>query len=80
MKLKNTGWAFAHCKGRSGLIPLNYLVINKKNNIFHAQSSVEIDSIPIPRNSANTVNKSHTKRVSFGETQVFENNDLNDGN
>lgn len=80
MKLKNTGWAFAYSKGRSGLIPLSYLVINKKNTIFNTLSDTQIDSIPIPRKNINTMNKSHTKRVSFGETQVFENIDLNNDN
>lgn len=77
MNLKNTGWAFAVCKGQSGLVPLNYLVINKNRPILSNQSCNPVEDIPVPRNSSNA-NKTHTKRVSFGETQVFENIDLDD--
>lgn len=78
MNLKNTGWAFAICKEKSGLVPLNYLVISKGRPILSNQSRNEEEAIPVPRNSNNNVTKTHTKRVSFGETQVFENIDLDD--
>lgn len=79
MNLKNTGWAFAICKGKSGLVPLNYLVISKGRPILNNQTRTEVEEdIPVPRNSNNNVTKTHTKRVSFGETQVFENIDLED--
>lgn len=78
MNLKNTGWAFAVCKDQSGLVPLNYLVINKNRPILSNQSCNQFEDIPVPRNSNNNTNKTHTKRVSFGETQVFENVDLDD--
>lgn len=78
MNLKNSGWAFAVCKGQSGLVPLNYLLISKSRPILSNQSRSEPEDIPVPRNSNNNNNKTHTKRVSFGETQVFENVDIDD--
>lgn len=78
MNLKNSGWAFAVCKGQSGLIPLNYLVINKNKPIVSSESCNEVEDIPVPRNFNYNANKTHTKRVSFGETQVFENIDVDD--
>ncbi|KAJ8971151.1 hypothetical protein NQ314_000849 [Rhamnusium bicolor] len=75
MNLKNSGWAFAVCKGKSGVVPLNYLIISKNRPI----NSSSNEMIPIPRVSNNNNNtKTHTKRVSFGENQIFENVDLDD--
>ncbi|XP_018578660.1 peroxisomal membrane protein PEX13 [Anoplophora glabripennis] len=71
MSLKNTGWAFAVHKGKSGVVPLNYLVINKNKPIT---SNPEV-TLPVPRPSSM---KTHTKRVSFGENQIFENVDIDD--
>ncbi|EFA06668.1 peroxisomal membrane protein PEX13 [Tribolium castaneum] len=68
MNLRNTGWAFAVANGRSGVVPLNYLVISK------AGPREGTEEVPVPR----VFNKTHTKRVSFGENQVFENVDLDD--
>ncbi|XP_044263771.1 probable peroxisomal membrane protein PEX13 [Tribolium madens] len=71
MNLKNSGWAFALANGRSGVVPLNYLVISKAGP--KERPTVE-EEVPIPR----VFNKTNTKRVSFGENQVFENVDLDD--
>ncbi|XP_050510587.1 peroxisomal membrane protein PEX13 [Diabrotica virgifera virgifera] len=70
MNLKNSGWAFAVCKAKSGLVPLNYLVISKNRPILHTKT----EDPPIPR----VFTKTHQKRVSFGENQIFENVDLDD--
>lgn len=65
------------------MVPLNYLVI-KSSNYKTIQSKLEppnqSSEIPIPRvmSNGNSSNKSHTKRVSFGENQIFENVDLED--
>ncbi|XP_017785321.1 PREDICTED: peroxisomal membrane protein PEX13 [Nicrophorus vespilloides] len=56
MKLNNSGWAYATCNGRSGVIPLNYIVIKKK--------SADGTYAPMVRKPQ--------KRVSFGENQIFE--------
>ncbi|CAH1117156.1 unnamed protein product [Phaedon cochleariae] len=75
MNLKNSGWAFAVCKSKSGLVPLNYLVISKNRPILSSQKPVaEAEEPPVPR----VFPKTHTKRVSFGENQIFENVDLED--
>ncbi|XP_060520590.1 peroxisomal membrane protein PEX13 [Cylas formicarius] len=69
MNLKNTGWAFAVKDGKSGVVPLNYILIDKNNN------STLSDKIPVPRTSnvkPETATKNHTKRVSFGDIQFFE--------
>ncbi|XP_022899830.2 peroxisomal membrane protein PEX13 [Onthophagus taurus] len=71
MRLYNTGWAFATCNGRSGVVPLNYLVTMKNVNnnkpipavSFPAQN---IETTQIPESS----NK--PKSVSFGGTQFIE--------
>lgn len=34
MQLKNTGWAYASCKGKAGVVPLNYLIISKNRPIL----------------------------------------------
>jgi peroxin-13 len=76
MNLKNSGWAFALSNGRSGVVPLNYLVINKS---LRNSPAVEEQQMPVPRILSNSSNhKTHTKRVSFGENQIFENVDLDD--
>lgn len=71
MNLKNTGWAFGVCKGKAGVVPLNYLVINKNKPII---SNPE-ETLPVPKPLSI---KTHTKRVSFGENQIFENVDIDD--
>ncbi|XP_023015500.2 LOW QUALITY PROTEIN: peroxisomal biogenesis factor 13 [Leptinotarsa decemlineata] len=74
MNLKNSGWAFAVCKGQSGVVPLNHLIINKSRPILNTNKETDP---PIPRVYPNGT-KTHTKRVSFGENQIFENVDLDD--
>lgn len=99
LNLLNSGWAFAiAANGKSGNVPLNYLVINKSkpimnnNNSFSSQSNLNSteksnlkssnstteDKTPNSNNSNNPSTKTHTKRVSFGENQIFENVDLDD--
>ncbi|XP_018334099.1 peroxisomal membrane protein PEX13 [Agrilus planipennis] len=65
MKLTNSGWALALGNGKSGLIPLNYIVFVKKNNGV-LKSSRDDKDIPVPR--------IFPKRVSFGENQIIETN------
>ncbi|KAJ8925353.1 hypothetical protein NQ315_009183 [Exocentrus adspersus] len=74
MNLKNSGWAFAVCKGKSGVVPLNYLVISKNKPVGN---SIE-NTLPVPRPSSRNSTKTNTKRVSFGENQIFENVDIDD--
>lgn len=64
MRLYNTGWAFATCNGRSGVIPLNYIVVVKNVNKSNRQN---LSELPVPPTSAQ-----RPKRVSFGENQIFE--------
>ncbi|KAI4467579.1 peroxisomal membrane protein pex13 [Holotrichia oblita] len=64
MRLYNTGWAFATCNGRSGVIPLNYIVVVKNVNKSNRQN---LSDLPIPPPAAQK-----SKRVSFGENQIFE--------
>ncbi|XP_056638454.1 peroxisomal membrane protein PEX13 [Diorhabda carinulata] len=71
MNLKNSGWAFAVCKGKSGVVPLNYLVISKSRPILQTNKTAEP---PVPK----VFPKTHQKRVSFGENQIYENVDLDD--
>lgn len=67
MKLVNTGWAFAVSRGKSGLVPLNYLVL----------SGARINNeVPIPRDGKPVPLKSSLKRVSFGENQVMNTDDV----
>nr|CAI5840265.1 unnamed protein product [Callosobruchus analis] len=73
LNLKNTGWAYAVCKGKAGVVPLNYLVISKTRPVTSNPS--EDVPVPVPKP---TTTKTHTKRVSFGENQIFENVDIND--
>lgn len=61
MKLTNSGWAFAVGNGKSGLVPLNYLVLAKRT----ALKKTEDPYVPVPRDS---------KRVSFGEEQIIDSN------
>lgn len=76
MQLKNSGWAYAVSNGRSGVVPLNYLVINKA---VPKEGLPVREEVPVPRVFGNnTHHKTHTKRVSFGENQIFENVDLDD--
>ncbi|RZC35159.1 peroxisomal membrane protein PEX13 [Asbolus verrucosus] len=75
MNLKNSGWAYALSNGRSGVVPLNYLVINKS---VRDSTTVNDQEMPVPRIFNNPTHKTHTKRVSFGENQIFENVDLDD--
>ncbi|XP_050302322.1 probable peroxisomal membrane protein PEX13 [Anthonomus grandis grandis] len=65
MHLRNTGWAYAVHNGKSGVIPLNYIVINKNNNM----------NVPVQRasNIKDTSNgKTHQKKVSFGNIEIFD--------
>nr|CAH7718646.1 unnamed protein product [Callosobruchus chinensis] len=73
LNLKNTGWAYAVCKGKAGVVPLNYLVISKARPV--TSNPAEDVPVPIPKP---TTTKTHTKRVSFGENQIFENVDIDD--
>lgn len=64
MKLVNSGWAFAVSKsGKSGLVPLNYLVLSGGGSRGSGD-----DAVPIPREQKQL--KSSLKRVSFGENEV----------
>lgn len=78
MKLKNTGWAFAVLNGRSGVVPLNYIVVSTGRPLVKSFDKKGMnnnnDEEAVSSNSA----KTHTKRVSFGENQIFENIDLDD--
>lgn len=75
MKLMNTGWAFAVCNSKSGVVPLNYLVL-----VNNPSSSSENRYVPIPRPSTSTNKKqplkSNLKKVSFGENQIIHPEDL----
>lgn len=69
MKLTNAGWAFAVSNGRSGVVPLNYIVIIKRNNSKLPQNyGVEL---PVPRLPQNTEEKSQEKRVTFGKNEII---------
>lgn len=59
MKLTNTGWAFAIRNGRSGVVPLNYIVIMKRVN--------RNAELPIPRSQI--VEKE--KKVTFGKNEII---------
>ncbi|KRT80977.1 SH3 domain-containing protein [Oryctes borbonicus] len=59
MALYNSGWAYATCNGRSGVIPLNYIVVVKNINKSNRQN---LSEVPMQK----------PKRVSFGENQIFE--------
>ncbi|CAG9768576.1 unnamed protein product [Ceutorhynchus assimilis] len=63
MNLKNTGWAYAFYNGKGGMIPLNYIVISKNGKILGTSNMKE----------ANSNGKTHSKRVSFGDIEIFEN-------
>ncbi|GJQ76441.1 hypothetical protein Trydic_g2154 [Trypoxylus dichotomus] len=64
MGLYNSGWAYATCNGRSGVIPLNYILVVKNINKSNRQN---LSELPIPPSSMQK-----PKRVSFGENQIFE--------
>ncbi|KAL1512975.1 hypothetical protein ABEB36_002470 [Hypothenemus hampei] len=73
MHLKNTGWAYAVHNGQSGVVPVNYIVISKfgnENKVLVPRSSNMKES---NGNSSNV--KTHTKRVSFGDIEIFENDE-----
>lgn len=81
MNLVNSDWAFAVSNGKSGIVPLNYLLnIDSRRKEMPVPPRKQI----IPSSSINMTNgvvtphKTHTKRVSFGENQIFENFDLDD--
>lgn len=97
MKLRNTGWAYALSNGKSGLVPLNYLLLNKSNrrpdpvsvasgilnqgdpistNVENANWFLEPEPVESDDAVSKPKGKTHTKRVSFGENQIFENIDL----
>lgn len=76
MKLVNTGWAFAVSRsGKSGLVPLNYLVLSGGGG---GGSGRVNSTVPIPRdeNGKPVPLKSSLKRVSFGENQVMNMDDV----
>lgn len=69
MKLTNTGWAFAVHNGKSGVVPLNYIVIMKKvKPIFSQRGDLEV--IPVPR-SLETLEKPQEKKVTFGKNEII---------
>ncbi|XP_066143535.1 peroxisomal membrane protein PEX13 [Euwallacea fornicatus] len=73
LHLKNTGWALAEHNGKSGLVPLNYIVINKSGVLPESANR----EVLVPRMSnikdSNGASKSQAKRVSFGDIEIFEN-------
>jgi len=75
MSLRNTGWAYAVLNGSSGVVPLNYIVINKNNSSDSEKVPVHKSSIVKEENERNN-GKSHNKRVSFGDIQIFESEDV----
>lgn len=72
LHLKNTGWAYAVLNGKSGVVPLNYIIISKGR-----PSVDEAQKVLVPRMSnmkeVNNTGKTHSKRVSFGDIEIFEN-------
>lgn len=97
MRLSNSGWAYATCNGRSGVVPLNYIVIVKKVSpsqpvtctsksnptdpvfnkpIYKPQVSAPVTPVSVlsnsNTNSTNNTPRKVQKRVSFGETQIFD--------
>lgn len=83
MKLINTGWAFAIGNGKSGLVPLNYLVLGRRPNnggvlkkpYNLSNNNNQIDcEVPVP--TSRIYPKSNVKRVSFGENQIIESNGM----
>lgn len=105
LNLLNSGWAFAvSANGKSGNVPLNYLVISKSKPIMNnnnsysnnsnlnntsnvnnaanlnnvEKSSLKNSNLTDQKSPNNSSTKTHTKRVSFGENQIFENVDLDD--
>lgn len=72
LHLKNTGWAYAVLNGKSGVVPLNYIIISKG-----MPSVEEAQKVLVPRMSnmkeVNNTGKTHSKRVSFGDIEIFEN-------
>ncbi|XP_066254821.1 peroxisomal membrane protein PEX13 [Euwallacea similis] len=73
MHLKNTGWAYAEHNGKCGVVPLNYIVINKGGVLPESVNK----EVLVPRMSSikepNGASKSQAKRVSFGDIEIFEN-------
>lgn len=67
MKLVNSGWAFAAGRGKSGLVPLNYLVLTGGGRSTNGGGT----EVPIPRDGKQVPLKSSLKRVSFGENQIM---------
>lgn len=76
MNLKNSGWVYGVHNGKSGMIPLNYIVISKSNN---NNNQAAPEKVLIPRISnikdSNGPVKTHSKRVSFGDIEIFENDE-----
>lgn len=71
MKLVNSGWAYAVGRQKSGLVPLNYLVLTGGGG--NRSNSTEV---PIPRDGKQMPLKSSLKRVSFGENQIMHTDDV----
>lgn len=67
MKLTNTGWAFAVKNGRSGVVPLNYIVIMKRVNNTNRRLD---DDLPVPR-VLPTIERNQEKKVTFGKNEII---------
>ncbi|KAK5648650.1 hypothetical protein RI129_003542 [Pyrocoelia pectoralis] len=83
MKLTNTGWAFAVGNGKSGLIPLNYIVLSKRinnggvlKNSYNYNNNNKLSNYneELPTLESKALPKNNVKRVSFGENQIIESN------
>lgn len=70
MKLTNSGWAFAVGNGKSGLVPMNYLVLTKRTALKKPDDAY----VPVPRDVTPPSRNGITKRVSFGEEQIIDSN------
>jgi len=76
MHLRNTGWAYAVHDGKSGVIPLNYIVINKNTSPSIVNDKILVSRTSSMKESNGTgPTKAHSKRVSFGDIEIFENDD-----
>lgn len=75
MNLRNTGWAYAVKNGKSGVIPLNYIIINKNGSLVLDTPSVYKSKVKAKDEVETGSTKNGTKRVSFGDIQIFESDD-----
>lgn len=74
MNLRNTGWAYAVHNGNSGVVPLNYIVFNKNASAVPDKILVSRTSNIKDTNGSGPA-KTHSKRVSFGDIEIFENDE-----